>query len=572
MEKIKRLIKLFDYYNIDAYVVPKNDEFFNEYIDNNNDKLKFISNFSGSYGLALIFKKKNYLFVDGRYTLQAKIQSGKLFTVYTLPKKIPSLILKNKKFNIGFDPKLHTQRNIDYFFHKTKSNLIPIKDNLIDKIWRNKKKLNYKKFFTLSKTVTGKSYTGKINSLLKILKKRKIDLHFISSSENIAWLLNIRGSDCDFSPLANAYLTISSNKKINFFCNIKKIDKAFKKKFKQITFIDIKYLDLTLSKISNKKVLIDSSSCSIHYEKVLKKYNKILNIIDPLYNLKSIKSKTELKNTIKSHVFDGAALTKFLFWLKKNYKKKNLDEIKAQKKLFKFRKENKSFKSLSFPTISATGSNGAIIHYKATQNSNKKLKDGNIYLVDSGGQYNFGTTDVTRTISLNNKNPRIKDIFTRVLKGHIAVSNFKFKKDTCGAHIDKVARKSLNEVNLDYAHGTGHGVGYYLNVHEGPQAISKNNKIHLQRGMILSNEPGYYEKGKFGIRIENLIFINKDKRKIFFENLTLAPIDKSLIDKKKLTFEEIKWLNNYHKKVFLKLKKFMNKPNLINLKQACSKI
>ena len=172
----------------------------------------------------------------------------------------------------------------------------------------------------------------------------------------------------------------------------------------------------------------------------------------------------------------------------------------------------------------------------------------------------------------NNKNPRIKDIFTRVLKGHIAVSNFKFKKDTCGAHIDKVARKSLNEVNLDYAHGTGHGVGYYLNVHEGPQAISKNNKIHLQRGMILSNEPGYYEKGKFGIRIENLIFINKDKRKIFFENLTLAPIDKSLIDKKKLTFEEIKWLNNYHKKVFLKLKKFMNKPNLINLKQACSKI
>ena len=240
--------------------------------------------------------------------------------------------------------------------------------------------------------------------------------------------------------------------------------------------------------------------------------------------------------------------------------------------MFKFRKENKSFKSLSFPTISATGSNWAIIHYKATQNSNKKLKDGNIYLVDSGGQYNFGTTDVTRTISLNNKNPRIKDIFTRVLKGHIAVSNFKFKKDTCGAHIDKVARKSLNEVNLDYAHGTGHGVGYYLNVHEGPQAISKNNKIHLQRGMILSNEPGYYEKGKFGIRIENLIFINKDKRKIFFENLTLAPIDKSLIDKKKLTFEEIKWLNNYHKKVFLKLKKFMNKPNLINLKQACSKI
>ena len=236
----------------------------------------------------------------------------------------------------------------------------------------------------------------------------------------------------------------------------------FKKKFKNINFIDIKYTDLFLSKIKNKKVLIDPSSCSIYFENILKKNNKINEFLDPIYFLKSIKSKKEIKNTIKSHIYDGAALTKFLFWIKKNYKKKNINEISAQEKLLKFRKKNKNFKFLSFPTISGSGPNGAIIHYKASKKSNRKLKKGDIYLVDSGGQYNFGTTDVTRTISLNNNNKRIKDIFTRVLKGHIAVANYKLKNKTCGAQIDIAARKPLKEINLDYAHGTGHGVGYFL--------------------------------------------------------------------------------------------------------------
>ena len=228
-----------------------------------------------------------------------------------------------------------------------------------------------------------------------------------------------------------------------------------------------------------------------------------------MFLLKSIKSKTEIKNSIKSHIYDGAALTKFLIWVKKNYIKNNINEISAQQKLLQFRKKNKNFKFLSFPTISSSGPNGAIIHYKASKESNRKLKRGDIYLVDSGGQYNFGTTDVTRTISLDNNSKKIKDIFTRVLKGHIAVASYKLKKNTCGNHVDIVARKSLKEINLDYAHGTGHGVGYFLNVHEGPQAISKNNKVKFKEGMIVSNEPGYYENGKFGIRIENLIRVKK---------------------------------------------------------------
>jgi Xaa-Pro aminopeptidase len=257
-----------------------------------------------------------------------------------------------------------------------------------------------------------------------------------------------------------------------------------------------------------------------------------------------------------------------LFWLKKNFIKKKITEISAAQRLLSFRKKNKDFNFLSFPTISGTGPNGAIIHYKATKESNRVLKKGDIYLVDSGGQYNYGTTDVTRTISLQNTNKRIKDIFTRVLKGHIAVASFMLKKNTSGSIIDGEARKYLKQINLNYPHGTGHGVGYYLNVHEGPHGISKGNKVNLKEGMIVSNEPGYYEKNKFGIRIENLIYVRKNS----FDNLTMAPIDKDLIDLKILNNKEKNWLNNYHKKVQNNLKEYMSKNENFELKKACSAI
>ena len=572
MEKINKLKKLFNYYNLDGYVVPKNDEFFGEYTPENKDKLKFISNFSGSYGFALILKNKNYLFVDGRYTLQAKIQSGKLYKVITFPNKFPSDILKKKKLKIGFDPKLYTQKTLKIFFKKTNCKLISINKNLIDKLWVKKVNNNLKKFYILPQKATSQNYKVKINKIINLLKKKRIDFQFISASENIAWLLNIRGQDSEFAPIPNAYLALDSNKNINLFCDLRKIEFAFKKKFKKINFIDIKYTGLFLTKIKNKRISIDSSSCSVYFENILKKDNKIVEFLDPTYFLKSVKSKIEIKNTINSHIYDGAALTKFLFWIKKNYRKQNINEISAQKKLLKFRKKNKNFKFLSFPTISSSGPNGAIVHYKASKKSNRKLKKGDIYLVDSGGQYNFGTTDVTRTISLNNNSQRIKDIFTRVLRGHIAVASYKIKTNTYGEQIDKAARKPLKEINLDYPHGTGHGVGYFLNVHEGPHAISRNNRVNFKEGMIVSNEPGYYENGKFGIRIENLVRVKKNNKLYSFDNLTMAPIDKSLINKDILKKDEIRWLNNYHKDVFNSLKRFMNKSELLDLKQACSNI
>ena len=572
MNKIKKLKKFFKTYKIDGYIIPKNDEFFSEYVNKTNDRLKYISSFAGSYGFALILKKENYLFVDGRYTLQANIQSGEKFKIVTIPNRFPSDILKNKKLTIGFDSKLHTKLNLIRLFKKSNCKLIPLNENLIDKIWIRNKLNKYNKFYKLNNKDSGESSKSKISKLRKILNKNKVNLQFISAPENIAWLLNLRGSDSEFSPIPNGYLILKNEKKIYFFCDLKKIDKKLKNDLQNITIINIKYIENFFLKIKNKTVQLDDASCSIFFRNIIIRNNVIIEKKDPIYLLKSVKNKAEIKNIIRTHVYDGVALTKFLFWLKNNFKNKTISEVNAQEKLLKFRKNNKTFKSPSFPTISGSGPNGAIIHYRASKKSNRVLKEGDIYLVDSGGQYNFGTTDVTRTVSLDNNQPRIKNIFTRVLKGHIAVANYKLNKNTCGEQIDVVARKPLKQINLDYEHGTGHGVGYFLNVHEGPHAISKGNKVKFKEGMIVSNEPGYYERGKFGIRIENLITVIKAKKDFKFSNLTLAPIDKTLIEKKLLNKSEINWLNDYHYKVFKHLKKFMNKLELIELKNSCSNI
>ncbi len=572
MEKINKLREILKREKIDGYIIPKNDEFFNEYVPSHNDRLNFISNFSGSYGFALILKKKSYLFVDGRYTLQAENQSGRFFKIITIPNKMPSDFLKRKKIIIGFDPKLFTEKFLSAVFKLNQCKLKPLTYNLIDKIWKRKIKKKKSKFFILPKESISEKYQSKIRKVANFLKQKKSDFLFLTASENNAWLLNVRGYDAKYTPLPFSYMLIDKNKNIKFFCDLKKTTSSFRKKFRKIEFVDMKNCEKVLSKIHKRKFIIDKNSCSYFFEKIILKNNKILNLDDPVYFLKAIKGKKEIENIKKAHIYDGVALTKYLFWVKKNFYKKNITEISASQTLLKFRKKNKKFKSLSFPTISGSGPNGAIIHYKATKKTNRKLKKGDIYLVDSGGQYEFGTTDVTRTISLENSNKRIKDIFTRVLKGHIAVANFKLKKNTSGSSIDGKARKYLRQIGLNYAHGTGHGVGYFLNVHEGPHAITKKNKINFQEGMIVSNEPGYYEKNRFGIRIENLIYVKNSKKKISFENLTMAPIEKDLILQDSLNKNQKKWLNDYHKTVFKNLKNSMNKIEKLELQKACSAI
>ena len=563
IEDLKKLLKK---YNVDGYIVPKNDEFFSEYAYPN--RLESISNFSGSAGLAIILKNNNFLFVDGRYTLQAKLQSGKKFKVFEIPKINPGNTIYNSKnkIRLGFDPKLFTRSSLIRQFQPF-CNLLPININLIDFLSKKIKKNKTKPFYTLEKKISGESTNSKIKRLIKKIKKLKIDNIFFSAPENVAWLLNLRGSDNPNSPIPNCRIILSKDKKIYFFSEIEKI----KKIKNNINIKNIKYYDqnnffTVLKKLKGSNFSIDDKSCSIYFENLILSKFKIVNRVDPCYLLKSIKNKTEIKNMEKAHVEDGVALTKFLYWIK-NKKINGLDELSVEKKLEKFRKERKNFLYPSFNTIAGSGPNGAIIHYRANKKTNRKLKSNDIFLCDSGGQYKYGTTDVTRTVCFKKPNNRIKNIFTRVLKGHIAVASADLKKLNNGIKLDIKARYWLNKINLDYGHGTGHGVGYFLNVHEGPQAISKYNNVKLQNGMILSNEPGYYEEKKFGIRIENLVYVAKSKNKLFFKNLTLAPIDRDLINFKMLNNNEKKYLTNYHNCTYQKISKFLNNKEKIWLKK-----
>ena len=566
MKNFKKLLKK---YKIDGYIVPKNDEYFNEYVNSSNDRLKFISNFSGSAGFAVILKNKNYLFVDGRYTIQARYQSGKNFKVITIPGKFPKDALKtNKKIVLGFDPKLHTEKQLNFLFKIKNVNLRSINQNLVDLVWSKKPKELLKPFFYLSRKNAGATTEKKITRVKNILLKNNADHLLVTAPENVAWILNIRGYDTSYSPIPNARLLISNKGEINLFTNPKKLIKIKKILKNKVRIHKETKIENILFHLSRKSIWLDSLSCSFYYKNILSKKNKVIEKIDPIHFFKSIKNNTEIKNMEKSHLTDGVALTKFLFWVKKNFKKRKITEISAQKKLEGFRKMNSSYKFPSFSTISGSGPNSAIIHYKASNKTNRALKKGDLYLVDSGGQYSFGTTDVTRTVSLDNRSNYIKEIYTRVLKGHIAVSNFKIKKNSTGSEVDQNARKYLRKIKLDYPHGTGHGVGCFLNVHEGPQSLSKNNKVNLRDGMVVSNEPGYYKEGAFGIRIENLVYIKKNK----FQELTMAPIEKDLINKKILNSAEIKWINGYHEKVKKNLFRFMNFQEKIDLTKACSPI
>ncbi|MDC0356200.1 aminopeptidase P family protein [Candidatus Pelagibacter sp.] len=553
-KEVIELRKKFKKYNIDGYVVPKNDDYFTEYSKIN--RLKIISNFSGSAGLAIILKKKNYLFTDGRYTIQSEMESGKYFKIVSYEKIINCNLFKNLR--LGLDPKLFTHQQIKNYF--LKHNQIKfISNNLIDEI-KTQKVINNVPFFSLKDEIVGENSKSKINKIANYLKKNKADNLFVTAPENVAWILNIRGSDGPNSPIPNSRLIINKSKKIFFITEFYKAKKLIKEKiinkYQLVATSDLPKKILTLS---GKHFIIDNKSCSVFYENIIKSKFNITKREDPTYLLKAIKNNVEIDNMISSHIIDGVALTKFIYWIKKVNQKK-ITEVDAQIKLEKFRKKSNKYLYSSFETIAGAGKNGAIVHYRANKDSCRTIKKNDIFLCDSGGQYKYGTTDVTRTICFTKPKPSIKNIYTKVLKGHIAVANTDLKLDNTGIKIDRRARKYLKESKLDYAHGTGHGVGFFLNVHEGPQSISKLNKVKIQEGMILSNEPGFYKKNSYGIRIENLVFVKKVKKKICFENLTLAPIEKDLINFNLLTKLEKNYLFKYHLSVYSKLSKYLS-PN-----------
>jgi len=551
-KEIIELRKKFKDYDIDGYVIPKNDDYFTEYSKIN--RLKIISNFSGSAGLAVVLKEKNYLFTDGRYTIQSEMESGKYFKIISYEKIINCNLFKNLR--LGLDPKLFTYQQIKKFFLKHNKVKL-LSNNLIDEIKTQKRSNNFP-FFSLKDEIVGESRKSKINKIVNHLKKNKADNIFVTAPENVAWILNIRGGDGPNSPLPNSRLIINKSKRIFLITELHKAKNLIKQKIiNKNQLVITNDLPKKILGLDGKSFIIDNKSCSVFYENIIKSKFKIIKREDPTYLLKAIKNNTEIDNMIKSHIIDGVALTKFIYWIKKVNKKK-ITEVDAQIKLEKFRKKNNKYLYPSFETIAGAAENGAIVHYRAKKTSCRTIKKNDLFLCDSGGQYKYGTTDVTRTLCFTEPKSSIKNIFTKVLKGHIAVANTNLRLDNTGIKIDKRARKYLNESKLDYAHGTGHGVGFFLNVHEGPQSISKLNKVKIQEGMILSNEPGYYKKGSYGIRIENLVFVKKVKKKIGFENLTLAPIEKDLINYNLLSKSEKDYLFKYHLEVYSKLSKYLS--------------
>ena len=550
--KINILRKKFHKYKIDGYIIPKNDDYFSEYAK--NDRLKTITKFSGSAGIAVILKKKNYLFVDGRYTIQAYQESSKSFNIIEIHKKLPHKVIKN--YNLGYDPSLFTNKTLKKYF--THNNLVSIGQNLIDEISIFKEKIT-KPFYSLEKKIVGETHQSKISKVASFLNSKKADFLFVSAPENVAWLLNIRGHDNPNSPIPNARLIIDKNKKIHLFSEKTKTFNIIKeKKIKKDQVINNSEFLTIINQLPGRNFIIDNKTCSIFYENIIKTKFKILKLNDPIYKLKSIKNMCEIKHMIEAHKKDGLALTRFIYWIK-NINKKTITEVDAQNKLEKFRKLNKNYLFPSFNTIAGTGSNGAIVHYRATSKNTQKIFKRDIFLVDSGGQYKYGTTDVTRTICFTEQKLAIKNAYTNVLKGHIAVVKTNLNKTNTGKKIDIRARKFLKKDGKDYAHGTGHGVGFFLNVHEGPQSISKYNNIKIEKGMILSNEPGYYKENHFGIRIENLVYAKKLKKKLSFENLTLVPIEKDLINYQLLDEYEKDYLFRYHLKIYYEYSDSLNK-------------
>ena len=551
-DSINALKKKFKDYQIDGYIIPKNDNYFSEYAS--NDRLKKITKFSGSAGIAVILKKINYLFVDGRYTLQANQESSNYFKIIEIHKKFPNKIIKN--LNLGYDPSLFTKNTLKKYF--SNNNVVAINNNLIDQIFKFNK-IKTKPFFSLNKKVVGESHHSKISKVVKFIKSNNADYLFVSAPENVAWLLNIRGYDSPISPIPNARLIINKNKKIYLITEKSKAKTIIKeKKINSKYIIDENNLSNLFYQLEEGTFIIDNKSCSILYENIIKKRFKLLRIDDPIYKLKSIKNEHEIKHMIEAHKKDGLALTKFIYWIK-NINKKTITEVQAQNRLERFRKLNRAYLFPSFNTIAGAGANGAIVHYRAEPKNTKKIKKQDLLLVDSGGQYKYGTTDVTRTICFSRQKKSVVNAYTNVLKGHIAVIQTNLNKINTGKKIDIRARKFLKKAGLDYAHGTGHGVGFFLNVHEGPQSISKHNSIKLTKGMILSNEPGFYKKGHFGIRIENLVYVKKLKKKLLFDNFTLAPIEKDLINYKLLNKTEKDYLFRYHLKIYSEYSSSLNK-------------
>lgn len=551
MTKIESLQKLLKDLNLDCFIVPRSDRYQGEYVVEADERLAWFTGFTGSAGIALVFQDHVALFVDGRYTLQAEQQvTDPAIRIIPLMEQSPySYASKYGNITIGFDPWLMSVKDYAHWKTNTQFTLIPI-NNPIDLLWTDRPLRPTNPVVLHDESYSGQSLAEKLGLIYEELEKLKTDALLVMAPDNMCWALNCRGSDFPFTPLVDWFGIIEKGKGVHVFCDQAKISPSILLYFgNRVQIHPIEQLSDVMLKFES--IILDPEITPIYIHQLIK--DKGILKSDPITLLKSCKSSTELDGIRAAHLRDGVALTKFLCWLDtENLEDHN--EITVANKLEEFRQENNLYQGPSFPTISGYADHGAIVHYRATDKSAKQLGQ-NLLLIDSGGQYLDGTTDVTRTITLGEPTIEQKTNYTLVLKGHITLAMSQFPVGTTGSQLDVLARFHLWQHGLDYDHGTGHGVGHYLNVHEGPQRISKaGNATALKPGMILSNEPGYYKNGHYGIRIENLVAVQKtqthyERDMLCFETLTLAPMDRRLIDETILTSAEWQWLNAYHIKV-----------------------
>jgi len=585
--RIEGLRSLMKERSIDAFIIPSSDNHGSEYVSDYFRVRQWISGFTGSAGTVVITEKEAHLWVDGRYFLQGEQQiQGTEYILERMGepgvKTYTQWICDNVKTGgtVSFNGKVFTVSQLHDLEESFKEKGIKTKpeEDIFDIIWKDRPTMPNKKIFVHEDSYAGKTVEEKLTLVKEEMKNINVNNLLLASLDDIAWLLNLRGGDVECNPVFLSYFLISDDKYILYVdkekLNEKIINLLSRKSISIKDYNDI-VSDLKLIK---GNITFDPSKTNVWLKESI---NKEVNTIEKrniTTDLKARKNSVELKNIENAHIKDGVAMVKFIKWVKENVNNEEITEISAAEKLKELRAEGEDFIDISFDTIAGYGPHGAIIHYKASEESSLKLQPKGLFLVDSGAQYLDGTTDITRTIALGELTEEEKEDYTLVLKGHLNLSTAIFLEGTPGCSLDVLARRALWSKGLDFKHGTGHGVGYLLNVHEGPQGIRRElNPIALEEGMIVSNEPGVYKADKHGVRIENLIAVQEKEKNDFgkfmcFKDLTLCPYELDAINISLLNEDEKSWLNDYHKKVLEKLSPYLLEDEVLWLKNATKEI
>jgi len=551
---------------LDGFVVPRADEHQSEYVPANAERLPWLTGFTGSAGTAVVLADKAALVVDGRYTLQAaeQVDTAVVDVVPLADKTAEAWIGENLAAGatLAYDPWLHTAgglKKLKRAVAQAGAALAAVEINVVDVIWLERPPPPKASVRPHPEELAGETSAAKLARIREQLAKAKLDALVVSDPHNLAWTFNIRGGDVAHTPLPLGYAVIPAVGRPTVFLDPAKVTNEAGAAIGAVADIaPQETLPGALEALGSAKakVRIDAESGAVALVRRIESAGGAADVgPDPISLMKAVKNAAEIAGTRAAHRRDGAAVTRFIAWLAREAPSGTLTEIEAVEKLEALRDETGLLRELAFSTISGSGPNGAIVHYRVTNRTNRALKPGELFLLDSGAQYEDGTTDITRTVAVGRPSEEMRDRFTRVLKGHIAIARAVFPKGTSGAQIDALARQALWEAGLDFDHGTGHGVGSYLSVHEGPQRLSKLGTQPLEPGMILSNEPGYYKTGQYGIRIENLVLVARreiagaEREMMGFETLTFAPIDRALIEATLLTADEREWLDAYHARV-----------------------